>query len=261
MKHLSAFALAKTKEVRDVLEDPEASDLEKCRALFEGRSFPCVECGKTIEWKGACDECLAEFDKRFKVYAPSEALREVGVPSNLRAATWDSFMLPKTKSFTADQAILSLSEVVARIKLLRDWGGSPVLVVIAGPPGTGKSHMAAACVRRDAKAYGHQAIWWVHAEVLGKELMQFGGDDHLIQRCLRARLLVVDDFGRGTGTGALEQLCAFICRRHDEERKTIITTNYTATDFENVDERLYSRLVGALQVATRGMRDWRKGNE
>jgi chromosomal replication initiation ATPase DnaA len=117
--------------------------------------------------------------------------------------------------------------------------------------------MAVATLRRRVEEKGHYGTMFVHNDKLVEALLDSGND--LVDRAFRSRFLIVDDFGRGMKADfKLEMLCSLACRRFDEGKPTILTTNLAGGDFESMDERLHSRMHQGLFVTTRGLKDWRK---
>jgi len=126
-------------------------------------------------------------------------------------------------------------------------------VVIAGPIGTGKTHLAIALGVEGAPR--RFRVVFTRAAELVRQLVE-AGDARLLgrlhQRLSRAHLLIVDELGlvpfERTGGELLFNLLA---ERH-EHRSTMITTNLAFSEWVQVlgDEKLTTALLGLL--ASRG---------
>ena len=84
--------------------------------------------------------------------------------------------------------------------------------------------------------------------------------DDTLERVMKLEFLVIDDFGQTRLTEwVVDTMFGLVCRRFDEGLVTLITTNLTHVDINEIDPRLGSRLHQALTVGTSSMPDHRKG--
>lgn len=105
-------------------------------------------------------------------------------------------------------------------------------VLLIGPPGLGKSHIATAVAIGAIRA-GYRALVrsafdlcqdFVEAEALGQR-------KDLVQKLTKADLLIIEDFGmKRLGSSAAEDLLEVFVRRH-ETASTIVTTNRPTQDW------------------------------
>lgn len=119
-------------------------------------------------------------------------------------------------------------------------------ILIAGPCGTGKSHLA--------QALGHCAIRRGHDVAflsLTKMLQQLqgaravGGYDRKFQYLAKVDLLVIDDFGLKPLTMNQDEDFHDVVAERYEQRATVITSNL---DFDEWGEAFQNKLLGAATI-------------
>lgn len=128
--------------------------------------------------------------------------------------------------------------------------------LILGSPGVGKTHLAAALVRRDIEA-GQTDIQWTRATrfilELNEAVQGHGQEMRVIAKYEAAQLLVLNDVGAEAGTDrAAAVIYDLIDARVEAMRPTILTTNLTLTDMAARDPRLASRVAGFRRVKLSG---------
>jgi DNA replication protein DnaC len=117
---------------------------------------------------------------------------------------------------------------LASARFVQTHGG----VLLIGPPGVGKSHMATAIAVGAIRA-GHRALirstFDLAADFAQAEAT--GSRRDLVQQLTRVNLLVLEDFGmKKLGPSAAEDLLEIFVRRH-ETGSTLITTNRPTQDW------------------------------
>lgn len=102
-------------------------------------------------------------------------------------------------------------------------------VVLAGPPGTGKTHLAAALMNTRIKE-GREAVFVTVPELLTdirRVIKNEQDTSELMEIVKNAELLILDDLGaERTTEWVSEQLFVLINARLLNQRQTVITTNY-----------------------------------
>lgn len=121
------------------------------------------------------------------------------------------------------------------------------VLVLTGPPGTGKSSACAWVVLRAETG----ALWTAAPDVLATPRNGFSENTYRWERWQSVPLLVVDDLG--TETGDAESLATLLAVRFDRGLLTLASTNLDARDFAS---RYLAGPAGArLSDRLRGQRD------
>jgi DNA replication protein DnaC len=132
----------------------------------------------------------------------------------------------------------------AQIEQLRasDWVQKQRNCLIAGPSGTGKTHLACA-LGHQACRDGQRVLYW-HAPKLFRELQSAGADGSLmklLKKLSRQSLLIVDDFGLVAATGKqYRDLLEILDDRHGRGA-TLVTSQFPV--------KQWHELIGDATVA------------
>jgi len=137
-------------------------------------------------------------------------------------------------------------------RLARKWADQPEgWLVLLGPNGTGKTHLAAAIAAHRVEA-GDRVAFATVPDLLDELRATFDPDsaerfDTLFRRLRDVDLLILDDLGAHQSSAwAQEKLYQLLNYRHLGRRPTVVTSDLELTKLE---PRIASRL-GDLQVAT-----------
>lgn len=164
-----------------------------------------------------------------------------GLPVSLETATLDN-LNPRPDIPGWDASVATVRDYIDHYAEYAEAGKG---LVICGPVGTGKSHMAAAV---SIEAYKSRLVWRVIWRDAGRFIRSLAPDADNRHGNLRdyitENLLVIDDLGgeyrTDWSTGLLEDV---ISRRYDRQRPTILTTNLAPDDIQrDYGDRLWDRL-------------------
>lgn len=161
------------------------------------------------------DEFVRRADRLF-----ARRLKQAGIVTIKTLADFDWHFNPKLPK--------AKLVVLASARFVQTHGG----VLLIGPPGVGKSHMATALAVGAIRA-GHRALVRSTFD-LAADFAQAdatGTRRELVQHLTRVDLLVLEDFGmKKLGGTAAEDLLEVFVRRH-ETASTLITTNRPTQDW------------------------------
>lgn len=188
--------------------------------LEEKRIFADPSCDKCEGRGGYLNEIgfvHCECHKRVKLIF---AIERSGIPGEYLACTINGYK-PVTSS--------ELHAKKSCAEFVRTYGDRKKGLLMQGPVGTGKTHLACACLIGVAKTYGVNIRYWSLAALLREEKQTFKdgftGDSPLAVAA-DVRLLALDDLGVDRPTDwALEAISELIDSRYRNGLRTILTTN------------------------------------
>jgi DNA replication protein DnaC len=176
-----------------------------------------------------------------------------------RVSSLDPFQEKRFETF--DPSVAGMREAY---EVARAYAESPEgWLVLSGPTGVGKTHLAAAIANYHL-AEGNSVFFSIVPELLDHLRAAFAPTsempyDELFDRVRESGLLVLDDLGAENSTAwATEKLFQLMNYRYNYRMPTVITTN--ARYFSQLDERLRSRLsdIGLVRQCVIKAQDYRE---
>lgn len=194
------------------------------RGYFAPRYSGCPECGR---------EASEGIERRYW-------LRR-GVPHRVIDATFKNFHTPMRQQ-----------EIVWREAMA--WKASPkAFLILSGSSGTGKGHLAAACLKSGTTVIDDgiphkvtDGLFITHADMLTdlRASYEMHTTKDVIEGWRDTPMLVIDEYGvRATGKDEEPMLYQVLAGRYDKRLKTIITTNLELPELkDSLGARLMDRI-------------------
>lgn len=226
---------------------------------------PCPECGGVGFVRREVPPGHPDFGRAIPCHCRVALLRErtrqrllelSGLYERQQSMTFETFDPKRATALEAPERREALAQAQDAFDYCRAFADEPRgWIVLIGPKGTGKTHLAAS-IANARLAQGQPVLFMVSPELLNwlREACRPDAPEpagNRLREIMDAPLLILDDLGTENLTAwAAEQLYLIINHRYNRLLPTVFTTNLTAAELERgLGSRIASRMMhGAAYV-------------
>ena len=172
---------------------------------------------------------------------PDRALARARVPKRYRHCDFENFETDNDIENVAREQLQAWNRSLTQAKLVVQRFaeefpvGSENGLLLMGPCGAGKTHLAVAALKQIVLR-GHSGLFYDYRELLKQIQDSYNAESQstemsVLEPVLKTELLVLDDVGSSKPSlWALETVGHVLNTRYNEKRVTLLTTNYLDTD-------------------------------
>ena len=163
--------------------------------------------------------------------------RNAQIPENYQRASFENFLLPDDNP-TARRGLSDVMLAVSGFTRVYPKNPKPGLLLV-GPPGTGKTHLAVAALRL-LLARGHEGIFFDYQNLLERIRAAYNetlgtSTREAYRNALETEILLLDDLGAHRVTDWVEDtVTSIVTYRYNHRKPLIATTNLVDPDIGGV---------------------------
>jgi DNA replication protein DnaC len=156
--------------------------------------------------------------------AVEQHLKDARIPPRYQRCTLDNFISYENEKL--------LSTIRYARRFIEQFPAAPKGMMLIGPPGIGKTHIAVAVLRETIRKTGLRGLYYDTRALLRDIRSTYNpvlntAEMDVIRPVMEADLLVLDDLGAERLTDWVEETMSLIVNtRYNERRLTIFTSNY-----------------------------------
>jgi len=180
-----------------------------------------------------------------------KVMERARIPKRYEHCDFESF----STDIGAPQQQQSLKKAKLQVEgFLRDYPASEQGLLLAGPSGVGKTHLAVAALKELIRR-GHEGLFCDYRELLKEIQASYNAASEstemgILEPIRTAEILILDDLGASKPSDWVRDIVGIVLNaRYNEKRTTIITTNYVDNpESEGETTRLPNgKLVSAIK--------------